>query len=138
MENFRFAVNGAASGTWATGLLRSTWYPNRFSTKRTARKATARRSFWICPNAMKLSTESDSVIPSPRSKPHISILLATWFGLGYLPKAPGTWGSAAAVGLATLSSWCLDRYVDHVTGVLDPSHFFATSYYTLNIQVFTA
>jgi phosphatidylglycerophosphatase A len=87
---------------------------------------------------MKPSTETDSAIPSPRSKPHISILLATWFGLGYLPKAPGTWGSAAAVGLAMLSSWCLDRYVDHVTGVLHPSHFFATSYYTLNIQVFTA
>lgn len=31
-----------------------------------------------------------------------SILLATWFGAGYLPKAPGTWGSAAALPLAWL------------------------------------
>jgi phosphatidylglycerophosphatase A len=54
---------------------------------------------------MKPSTESDSVIPSPRSKPHISILLATWFGLGYLPKAPGTWGSAGGAALALLLSW---------------------------------
>lgn len=27
-------------------------------------------------------------------------LLATWFGCGYLPKAPGTWGSLAAVLIA--------------------------------------
>lgn len=33
-------------------------------------------------------------------------LLSTWFGVGYLPKAPGTWGSLAALpcawGIATL------------------------------------
>ncbi len=28
------------------------------------------------------------------------VLLATWFGFGYLPKAPGTWGSAAALPCA--------------------------------------
>jgi len=28
------------------------------------------------------------------------VLLATWFGAGYLPKAPGTWGSAAALPFA--------------------------------------
>jgi len=32
-----------------------------------------------------------------RKKPTISFLLATWFGAGYLPKAPGTWGSLAGV-----------------------------------------
>ena len=26
-----------------------------------------------------------------------AILIATWFGAGYLPKAPGTWGSLAAL-----------------------------------------
>jgi phosphatidylglycerophosphatase A len=54
---------------------------------------------------MKPSTETDSAIPSPRSKPHISILLATWFGVGYLPKAPGTWGAAGGMVLALLMSW---------------------------------
>ena len=29
-------------------------------------------------------------------------LLCSWFGAGYLPKAPGTWGSAAALPLAWL------------------------------------
>ena len=27
-------------------------------------------------------------------------LIATWFGTGYLPKAPGTWGSLAAIPFA--------------------------------------
>lgn len=36
----------------------------------------------------------------PPSRPPLSnsgVLLATWFGAGYLPKAPGTWGSLAAL-----------------------------------------
>ena len=56
---------------------------------------------------MKPSTETDSAIPSPRSKPKISILLATWFGLGYLPKAPGTWGSVGGVLLEILIGWTI-------------------------------
>jgi phosphatidylglycerophosphatase A len=39
----------------------------------------------------------------PRSVRDFSaFLLATWFGAGKLPKAPGTWGSAAAVPFAWL------------------------------------
>ncbi len=30
------------------------------------------------------------------------MLIATWFGSGYLPKAPGTWGSLAALPCAWL------------------------------------
>jgi len=32
-------------------------------------------------------------------------LLATWFGAGYLPIAPGTWGSLGALPLAYLLAW---------------------------------
>jgi len=31
---------------------------------------------------------------------HLTMLIATWFGSGYLPKAPGTWGSLAALPFA--------------------------------------
>jgi len=31
---------------------------------------------------------------------HPGVLLATWFGAGYLPKAPGTWGSMGALPFA--------------------------------------
>lgn len=32
-------------------------------------------------------------------------LLCSWFGAGWLPKAPGTWGSLAALPLAWLLFW---------------------------------
>jgi len=45
--------------------------------------------------------------PAPASKPTPrpslntpAVLLATWFGAGYYPKAPGTWGSLAALPFA--------------------------------------
>jgi phosphatidylglycerophosphatase A len=48
--------------------------------------------------------------PAGRSTP--AFLLATWFGTGYAPVAPGTWGSLAALpfawGIAALAgSWAL-------------------------------
>jgi phosphatidylglycerophosphatase A len=49
-------------------------------------------------------------IPAKRGKPHISILLATWFGLGNLPKAPGTWGSLGGTALTLLMAWLNFRY----------------------------
>jgi phosphatidylglycerophosphatase A len=38
--------------------------------------------------------------PPPLSLWHPVSLLATWFGSGLLPKAPGTWGSLAALPFA--------------------------------------
>ncbi|MCF6147754.1 MAG: phosphatidylglycerophosphatase A [Candidatus Kuenenia sp.] len=35
---------------------------------------------------------------------YISRIIATWFGSGLLPKAPGTWGSLAAIPFAYLIS----------------------------------
>jgi phosphatidylglycerophosphatase A len=40
-----------------------------------------------------------------KSKPRLSYLLATGFGLGYLKPAPGTWGSALGVGISILLTW---------------------------------
>jgi phosphatidylglycerophosphatase A len=67
---------------------------------------------------MTPDTEPASSAAALRKKPHISFLLATWFGLGYLPKAPGTWGSLAGV----LLSWLIIRLVPHVA--LLPKEFF--------------
>ena len=38
--------------------------------------------------------------PEPRDLAQPSVLLGTWFGSGLLPKAPGTWGSLAALPFA--------------------------------------
>jgi phosphatidylglycerophosphatase A len=39
---------------------------------------------------------------SGKRKPCVSLVIATAFGLGYLPKAPGTWGSLAGIALYAL------------------------------------
>ncbi len=36
---------------------------------------------------------------------HLAMVLATWFGAGKLPVAPGTWGSLAALPLAWGLAW---------------------------------
>lgn len=41
---------------------------------------------------------------APR-KPRLALAIATAFGLGYLPKAPGTWGSLGGVVLAMYPFW---------------------------------
>ena len=38
-------------------------------------------------------------------KPRLALAIATAFGLGYLPKAPGTWGSLGGVLLAMYPFW---------------------------------
>jgi phosphatidylglycerophosphatase A len=59
---------------------------------------------------MTPDTEPPASVAKPLKKPRVSFLLATWFGLGYLPKAPGTWGSLAGVYL----SWLLIRFTPHL------------------------
>jgi phosphatidylglycerophosphatase A len=49
--------------------------------------------------------------PEPASR--LGVNLATWFGTGYLPKAPGTWGSLAALPFA----WIILYYGGYVFGI---------------------
>src|SRR6267378_367022 len=44
---------------------------------------------------------------SAARKPRVSLAIATAFGLGYLPKAPGTWGSLGGIALAMIPYWLL-------------------------------
>lgn len=41
--------------------------------------------------------------PGAFRKAPVSVALATWFGTGFLPIAPGTWGSAVAIPFVELS-----------------------------------
>lgn len=38
----------------------------------------------------------------PGKKPRVSIFLATACGLGYLPKAPGTWGALGGLAVTAI------------------------------------
>ena len=48
---------------------------------------------------MNPRTDSGPAPAPPARKPQLSLLIATAFGLGYLPKAPGTFGSLAGLAL---------------------------------------
>jgi phosphatidylglycerophosphatase A len=54
-------------------------------------------------------SESNPNLPittnSAERKPRVSLAIATAFGLGYLPKAPGTFGSLAGLALACFPFW---------------------------------
>jgi phosphatidylglycerophosphatase A len=53
---------------------------------------------------MTPSTEGKAAAESSAKKPGLALAIATAFGVGYLPKAPGTFGSLAGVATAFLSS----------------------------------
>jgi phosphatidylglycerophosphatase A len=67
------------------------------------------------------STEASSSTAAQR-KPRFAIFIATAAGLGYLPKAPGTWGSLAGIVLAVLPWWTLAS----IGVVSDNQHFLGT------------
>ena len=53
---------------------------------------------------MTANPSARSAFEGPRKKPRLALLLATVFGIGYLRKAPGTFGSLAGVAIAFLSA----------------------------------
>jgi len=54
-----------------------------------------------------MNPKTEPATLSAGKKPRLAILLATGFGLGYLPKAPGTWGSLGGLALV----WCLCQFI---------------------------
>jgi phosphatidylglycerophosphatase A len=48
--------------------------------------------------------EATAAPEGPRKKPHLALAIASALGVGYLPKAPGTFGSLVGVATAFLSS----------------------------------
>src|SRR5579864_117967 len=46
-----------------------------------------------------MNTKTDAAPAEPARKPRLSLFFATAGGAGYLPKAPGTWGSLVGVAL---------------------------------------
>jgi phosphatidylglycerophosphatase A len=80
----------------------------------------------------------ETEIPTNRPKPRISLLLATWFGLGYLPKAPGTWGSLGGVAVSLLITWISLRRDYFVLNMERDVYFWTTGWYPSGVQVAVA
>ena len=56
-----------------------------------------------------MNTKTDAAPAEPPRKPRLSLFFATAGGAGYLPKAPGTWGSLVGVALYRLMWWFFSR-----------------------------
>lgn len=52
---------------------------------------------------MAPSTESSAGAAAPQEKPRLAMLIATALGVGYIPKAPGTFGSLVGIVVAILT-----------------------------------
>jgi phosphatidylglycerophosphatase A len=61
------------------------------------------------PSASTPSTTTSSAVRKPR----VSLAIATVFGLGYLPKAPGTFGSLGGVAISLGLHWWLTQKTLH-------------------------
>jgi phosphatidylglycerophosphatase A len=56
------------------------------------------------------NTADASRLPiATQRKPRLALFIATACGLGYIPVAPGTWGSAAGVFLTIVVTWLTSR-----------------------------
>lgn len=51
------------------------------------------------------SPEPDTSLATPKRKPRFALFVATAGGLGYIPFAPGTWGSLGGIIPAALPWW---------------------------------
>lgn len=52
---------------------------------------------------MTTNSSATSASESPRQKPRFALALATTLGVGYIPKAPGTFGSLVGIAVAILT-----------------------------------
>src|SRR5437867_9616935 len=81
--------------------------PTRFLTRKKPRKASGRAFYSIStiPTIpMTANPSAASALEASRKKPRLALLFATVFGIGYIRKAPGTFGSLAGVVVAFLSA----------------------------------
>jgi phosphatidylglycerophosphatase A len=52
---------------------------------------------------MTPTTDAKPTAEAPRAKPRLALAIATAFSVGYIPKAPGTFGSLVGIALAILT-----------------------------------
>lgn len=68
-----------------------------------------------------MTTKTDAAPAAPPRKPRLSLFFATAGGVGYLPKAPGTWGSIVGIALYWLVvRWWFSSGVGRVIWRVDP------------------
>jgi phosphatidylglycerophosphatase A len=64
------------------------------------------------------SQDAQHPVPPP-TNPHFALFVATAGGLGYFPKAPGTWGSLVGLVFAVLPAW---TFFGFTTSIIAAKH----------------
>src|SRR6202158_3863302 len=104
MRISHFAASAAGDATWATGPAKNTSSPIPFSMKKKSPETAATPSSLIWKNRMTAKIDA-ALAPGARlERPRLALAIATALGVGYLPKAPGTFGSLVGVATAFLSA----------------------------------
>ena len=63
----------------------------------------------LAPQTASAVAPSSASAAQPQKKPRFALFVATAAGLGYFPKAPGTWGSLAGLAIALLLTWVTSK-----------------------------
>jgi phosphatidylglycerophosphatase A len=82
------------------------------------------------PSASTPSTTTNST----GRKPRISLAIATAFGLGYLPKAPGTFGSLGGVAISLGLVWISSRNILQYANLERDASFWTVGLMPANVQ----
>jgi phosphatidylglycerophosphatase A len=82
------------------------------------------------PSACTPSTTTNST----GRKPRISLAIATAFGLGYLPKAPGTFGSLGGVAISLGLVWISSRNILQYANLERDASFWTVGLMPANVQ----
>jgi phosphatidylglycerophosphatase A len=82
------------------------------------------------PSASTPSTTTNST----GRKPRISLAIATAFGLGYLPKAPGTFGSLGGVAISLGLVWISSRKILQYANLERGASFWTVGLMPANVQ----
>jgi phosphatidylglycerophosphatase A len=69
------------------------------------------------PNAVPSISDASRPPVKAQRKPRLALVIATACGLGYIPVAPGTWGSAAGLVLAIMPFWLFGAVVVGIVAV---------------------
>src|SRR6266481_1914367 len=109
MRTFPFAASAAGSATWAIGPAKNTSSPIRFSMKKKSSRAAGTPLPLIWKNGMTAKIDAAPAPGARLEKPRLALVIASAFGVGYIKKAPGTFGSLVGVATAFLSSVFLPR-----------------------------
>jgi len=101
-KTFRSAANAAGCRTWVTGASEKYVVSDPIFDEEEIEKADRDRKTIILDLNETVTASAET--PNQKEKPRLALAIATALGVGYAPKAPGTFGSLVGVVTIFLSA----------------------------------